>query len=67
VLAFFWIQSYYIRTARTLKLFAVQTGSEIFSHLSESLYGIGVIRAFDAEERFIRKNCDNVDENHMCM
>ncbi len=50
------IQRYYIATSRQVKRWDSVLRSPIFSNFSESLDGVGTIRAYGATPRFIRHN-----------
>ncbi|XP_054557204.1 ATP-binding cassette sub-family C member 4 isoform X2 [Talpa occidentalis] len=49
---FFVLRRYFLETSRDVKRLESTTRSPVFSHLSTSLQGLWVIRAFKAEERF---------------
>ncbi|KAG8517038.1 Multidrug resistance-associated protein 4, partial [Galemys pyrenaicus] len=49
---FFVLRRYFLETSRDVKRLESTTRSPVFSHLSSSLQGLWVIRAFKAEERF---------------
>ncbi|XP_004680354.2 PREDICTED: multidrug resistance-associated protein 4 [Condylura cristata] len=49
---FFVLRRYFLETSRDVKRLESTTRSPVFSHLSSSLQGLWVIRAFRAEERF---------------
>lgn len=48
---------------RQLKRMESASKSPIFSHFSETLTGVSTIRAYNAQNRFIKKMENNVDEN----
>ncbi|PWY72279.1 putative multidrug resistance-associated protein [Aspergillus heteromorphus CBS 117.55] len=45
VLAFFIIQSYYLRTSRQVRLLDIEAKSPLYSHFTETMKGISTIRA----------------------
>lgn len=61
--SFFYLQLYYIRSSKLMKTLASSTNSPIFAHVSESLQGIAVVRAFNAQNRFERDSMTLVDRN----
>ena len=56
----------YVRTARQLRRIVSISRSPIYSHFSESLEGVSIIRAFDKEERFVEECEKRIDFNHKC-
>jgi ABC-type multidrug transport system fused ATPase/permease subunit len=54
----------YMNTIQTLKHLASETNSPIFAHISETLNGIAVVRAFRAQERFKAVNSKYLERNH---
>ncbi len=59
-----FLQFYSYRAASFLRKLSASTNSPIFAHISESFHGLTVLRAFEAEERFIDINTHHVDRNH---
>ncbi|EDO38354.1 predicted protein, partial [Nematostella vectensis] len=51
---FGYIRNYYLRISREVKRFEAINRSPVYSHLSTSLTGLITIRAFQAEQAFIR-------------
>ncbi|XP_048588672.1 ATP-binding cassette sub-family C member 4 isoform X2 [Nematostella vectensis] len=51
---FGYIRNYYLRTSREVKRLEAINRSPVYSHLSTSLTGLITIRAFQAEQAFIR-------------
>ena len=60
------IQKQYVATSRELKRLDSLAMSPIFSHFSETLHGLPVVRAFRAQDTFIAKNKYLVDESNRC-
>jgi ATP-binding cassette subfamily C (CFTR/MRP) protein 1 len=54
-----------VPTSRQLKRLEAVTRSPIFSHFSETLAGVSVIRTYQACERFIRESLDRIDKNQV--
>ncbi|KAI9139943.1 P-loop containing nucleoside triphosphate hydrolase protein [Paraphysoderma sedebokerense] len=61
---YFVICDYYLKTTRELKRFDSVSRSPVYSHFSETLAGVSVIRAYRVEKAFIEKNFQKVDFNH---
>jgi len=61
VLAYFYVQRYYIASSRELKRWDAVLRSPIYSHFSESLDGSTTIRAYGASQRFIKQNQIQLD------
>lgn len=57
-----WYQSYYIITARELARMVPAQQAPILHHFSESISGATIIRSFDQEHRFQRKNLQLIDD-----
>ncbi|KAM3358614.1 putative ABC transporter C family member 15 [Capsicum galapagoense] len=56
-----WYQAYYITTARELaRMIGIQK-APILHHFSESLTGVAIIRCFNLEDRFLKKNLNLID------
>ncbi|CAG5119030.1 unnamed protein product [Candidula unifasciata] len=64
---YYFVQRFYIATSRQLKRLGSKTRSPIFNHFSETLTGASVIRAFDAQSRFVRDSEARVDANQIFM
>ncbi|CDW59347.1 multidrug resistance associated protein 1 [Trichuris trichiura] len=62
---YYAVQRTYILSARQLKRIESVTRSPVYSHFQETLVGVAVIRAYQAEERFIRESERRLDENQM--
>eukprot|EP00735_Rhodelphis_limneticus_P012516 TRINITY_DN57_c0_g2::TRINITY_DN57_c0_g2_i1::g.14725::m.14725 TRINITY_DN57_c0_g2::TRINITY_DN57_c0_g2_i1::g.14725 ORF type:complete len:834 (-),score=313.02,sp/Q9R1X5/MRP5_MOUSE/36.59/1e-167,sp/Q9R1X5/MRP5_MOUSE/29.27/1e-13,ABC_tran/PF00005.22/3.3e-07,ABC_tran/PF00005.22/1.5e-21,ABC_membrane/PF00664.18/2.4e-26,SMC_N/PF02463.14/10,SMC_N/PF02463.14/0.18,SMC_N/PF02463.14/0.017,AAA_21/PF13304.1/5.3,AAA_21/PF13304.1/0.0072,AAA_21/PF13304.1/7.2,AAA_16/PF13191.1/9.6e-05,MMR_HSR1/PF01926.18/0.0022,AAA_29/ len=65
--AFLWLHFYYADTANFIKERIAGTNPSIFSHVSESVAGIDVIRAFGMEAWFCENNLKRVNENHSAL
>lgn len=61
-----WIQKKYISTSRELKRLDALAMSPIFSHFSETVQGLPVLRAFRAQKRFSSKNKTLLSESNRC-
>uniref|UniRef100_A0A5S6QET3 ABC-type glutathione-S-conjugate transporter n=1 Tax=Trichuris muris TaxID=70415 RepID=A0A5S6QET3_TRIMR len=60
---YYAVQRIYILTSRQLKRIESVTRSPVYSHFQETLTGAAVIRAYQAEERFIRESERLLDDN----
>jgi len=61
-ISYLLIQRYFVPTNRQLKRLQMVSRSPIFSHFSETQAGISTIRAYRAQERFVRTMENNIDE-----
>lgn len=59
-IAYYFLLKYFIKTTRQLQRIASLTRSPIFSNFSETLHGIATVRAFQWNDKFIRRNDDHV-------
>ncbi|KAI9225148.1 P-loop containing nucleoside triphosphate hydrolase protein [Blastocladiella britannica] len=60
---YYFVQRYYLSTSRELKRLESVSRSPIFSHFSETLDGIQVIRAYQQERRFAVECQRRIDYN----
>ncbi|XP_012944860.2 multidrug resistance-associated protein 1, partial [Aplysia californica] len=61
IIIFYFIQQFYIRSSCQLQRIASNNRSPVFAHFSETLSGVGVIRAHQAQNRFIHDSESKVD------
>ncbi|GBG28038.1 ATP-binding cassette transporter abc3 [Hondaea fermentalgiana] len=61
LIAYFYVQRYYIASSRELKRWDAVLRSPIYSHFSESLDGSTTIRAYGVMRRFVRQNQVQLD------
>jgi ATP-binding cassette subfamily C (CFTR/MRP) protein 1 len=52
VFALYWIQRFYLRTSRQLRLLDLETKTPLYQHFTETLEGVATIRAFGWQEHF---------------
>uniref|UniRef100_A0A8D0L527 Multidrug resistance-associated protein 1 n=1 Tax=Sphenodon punctatus TaxID=8508 RepID=A0A8D0L527_SPHPU len=62
-LVYFFVQRFYVATSRQLKRLESVSRSPVYSHFTETLLGVSVIRAFEEQKRFIHQSDLKVDEN----
>ena len=64
----YWrIQTYFVRTSRSVKRLDSTTRSPIFAHFAETLNGIVTVRAFGDAQRFADQNMEKLDANACCL
>lgn len=61
---YFFVQKFYISTSRQLKRLGSNFRSPIYSHFSETLNGLAVIRAFKTQDAFLDASNFKIDHNH---
>ncbi|KAI9318473.1 P-loop containing nucleoside triphosphate hydrolase protein [Dichotomocladium elegans] len=65
IAALYWmIGAYYIATSRDMKRLNSVSRSPIYIQFEESLNGVATIRAFGANQRFLRENFKRIDDNN---
>ncbi|XP_040342070.1 ATP-binding cassette sub-family C member 2 isoform X4 [Herpailurus yagouaroundi] len=62
-----FVQMFYVATSRQLKRLDSVTRSPIYSHFSETVSGLSVIRAFEHQQRFLKHNEVGIDTNQKCV
>nr|QNH67882.1 ATP-binding cassette transporter subfamily C member 1 X7 [Brachionus rotundiformis] len=60
---YIFVQRYFVPSNRQLKRMQAATKSPIFSHFSECQAGVSTIRAYNAQNRFIKIMQENIDEH----
>jgi ABC-type multidrug transport system fused ATPase/permease subunit len=60
---YIFIQRYYVSSSRQLARLDSATKSPIFSYFSETLTGVSTIRAYNAQNLFVKRMQHNIDEN----
>ncbi|XP_011906852.1 PREDICTED: canalicular multispecific organic anion transporter 1 isoform X2 [Cercocebus atys] len=61
------VQIFYVSTSRQLRRLDSVTRSPIYSHFSETVSGLPVIRAFEHQQRFLKQNEVRIDTNQKCV
>ncbi|XP_006157433.1 canalicular multispecific organic anion transporter 1 [Tupaia chinensis] len=61
------VQMFYVATSRQLRRLDSVTRSPIYSHFSETVSGLPVIRAFEHQQRFLKHNQAEIDTNQKCV
>ncbi|KAF8332585.1 P-loop containing nucleoside triphosphate hydrolase protein [Cantharellus anzutake] len=65
ITAVYWFTGLFYRSsARELKRLEAILRSTLYSHFSESLFGLATIRAFGESERFLSENTDRMDKEN---
>ncbi|XP_037352386.1 ATP-binding cassette sub-family C member 2 [Talpa occidentalis] len=62
-----FVQIFYVATSRQLRRLDSVTRSPIYSHFSETVSGLPVIRAFEHQQRFLKQNEVGIDTNQKCV
>ncbi|XP_058527585.1 ATP-binding cassette sub-family C member 2 [Ochotona princeps] len=57
------IQVFYVATSRQLRRLDSVTRSPVYSHFTETVSGLSVIRAFEHQQRFLKQNEKGIDTN----
>ncbi|XP_065815553.1 canalicular multispecific organic anion transporter 1 isoform X2 [Labrus bergylta] len=60
---YFFVQRFYVATSRQLRRLDSVSRSPIYSHFSETVSGLSVIRAYGHQDRFLQHNETTIDEN----
>ncbi|ETN41096.1 uncharacterized protein HMPREF1541_03031 [Cyphellophora europaea CBS 101466] len=61
LVVFFFVQKFYLRTARQLRLLDIEAKGPLFSHFLETLSGIAAIRSYGAEADYEHRAMDKLD------
>ncbi|CAL1542108.1 unnamed protein product [Lymnaea stagnalis] len=61
IIVLYFIQQVYIRTSCQLRRITSKNRSPVYAHFSETLSGVSVIRAYQAQDRFIAESLQKVD------
>ncbi|XP_059174330.1 multidrug resistance-associated protein 1-like [Physella acuta] len=61
VIILIFIQQLYMRTSCQLRRISSNNRSPVYSHFSETLSGVSVIRAYQAQDRFIAESLEKID------
>nr|XP_056705308.1 ATP-binding cassette sub-family C member 2 [Euleptes europaea] len=64
---YYFVQQFYVATSRQLRRLDSVTRSPIYSHFSETVSGLSVIRGYRHQERFLLHNEKIVDINQKCV
>ena len=65
-IVYYFVQKFYVSTARQVKRLESISRSPIYTHFSESISGASTIRAFDRDDDFILENESRIDNNQIC-
>lgn len=61
------VQVFYVATSRQLRRLDSVTRSPIYSHFTETVSGLPVIRAFEHQQQFMKQNEMGIDTNQKCL
>ncbi|XP_036593137.1 canalicular multispecific organic anion transporter 1 isoform X2 [Trichosurus vulpecula] len=61
------VQRFYVATSRQLRRLDSVTKSPVYSHFSETVTGLPIIRAFQHRQRFLKDNEGLIDTNKKCL
>ncbi|XP_048194448.1 ATP-binding cassette sub-family C member 2 [Perognathus longimembris pacificus] len=61
------VQVFYVSTSRQLRRLDSVTRSPLYSHFSETVSGLPVIRAFEHQQRFLAHSEMSIDTNQKCV
>ena len=61
--ALFWIQKYYLRTSRQLRILELEAKSPVFKHFTETIEGLATIRAFGWQSPFNGHAIEYIDDS----
>jgi ATP-binding cassette, subfamily C (CFTR/MRP), member 1 len=61
ILALGFIQFYYLRTSRQLRLLEIETKAPLFSHFLETIKGVASIRAYGWSQNYIDQNYETLN------
>eukprot|EP00833_Pecoramyces_ruminatium_P002079 jgi/Orpsp1_1/1176111/evm.model.c7180000056461.1 len=64
LLLYYFVQEIYRSTSRELKRIDSLTRSPLYANITETIQGLPTIRAYDAQNRFIKSNQFLIDENN---
>jgi len=65
-IAYYFLQKFYVATARQVKRMESITRSPIYIHFSETITGGPTIRAYSRTPAFVKENERRIDKNQMC-
>ncbi|XP_014273818.1 multidrug resistance-associated protein 1 [Halyomorpha halys] len=63
---YYLIQRIYVTTSQQIKRLESVSRSPVYSHFGESVTGSSIIRAYNAQERFIKESEEKIDNNLVC-
>lgn len=63
VFALYWIQRFYLRTSRQLRLLDLETKTPLYQHFTETLEGVSTIRAFNWQTPFDKKCFEKLNDS----
>ncbi|KJE97611.1 ABC transporter ABCC2 [Capsaspora owczarzaki ATCC 30864] len=67
LVAFIVLQHLYGQASKFMKTLVAVSTPPVYAHVSESLAGISVVRAYEAQPRFINHNIRLINRNHVAL
>jgi len=59
----YWIQRYYLKTSRQLRVMELEAKSPVFKHFTETMEGLASIRGFGWQSAFYEHAIDRIDDS----
>jgi ABC-type multidrug transport system fused ATPase/permease subunit len=59
----YWVQKFYLRTSRQIRLLDLEARSPVYQHFTETLEGLATLRAFHWQDWFENIAIDKIDDS----
>ncbi len=63
ILVLYFLQKFYLRTSRQIRLLDIEAKAPLYSHFQETLSGLATIRAFGWSSAFMEKHLEVLDQS----